>query len=239
MNTQLGVATEAPGRARVVRRAGRSPLLHEHGRGDCRDCLRWFRADLLSPAGISERFAADRLRHSRHGVHGVDRPARRADGVDFRPSHRGPSQAGRRRRRPRRADGDRRATWLRSRRHGAASRRPACRHRWFSSRCRFSIWSSSLCWLALALYYRRTPAAHKRLMLLSTIAILTAAVARLPGVLPYGPLMFFGLTNILVVAMLVYDRFTLGRVHPATIWGSLLFVLSQPLRFSSAAPTPG
>jgi hypothetical protein len=81
-----------------------------------------------------------------------------------------------------------------------------------------------------ALYYRRTPAAHKRLMLLSTIAILTAAVARLPGVLPYGPLMFFGLTNILVVVMLVYDRVTLGRIHPATIWGSLLFVLSQPLR---------
>lgn len=81
-----------------------------------------------------------------------------------------------------------------------------------------------------ALYYRRTPAAHKRLMLLSTIAILTAAVARLPGVLPSGPLMFFGLTNILVVAMLVYDWVTLGRVHSATIWGSLLFVLSQPLR---------
>ena len=42
--------------------------------------------------------------------------------------------------------------------------------------------------------------------------------------------MFFGLTNILVVAMLVYDWVTLGRLHPATIWGSLLFVLSQPLR---------
>ena len=83
-----------------------------------------------------------------------------------------------------------------------------------------------------ALYYRRTPAAHKRLMLLSTIAILPAAVARLPGVLPYGPLMFFGLTNILVAAMLVYDWITLGRVHPATIWGSLLFILSQPLRIA-------
>ena len=77
-------------------------------------------------------------------------------------------------------------------------------------------------------------------MLLSTIAILTAAVARLPGVLPYGPLMFFGLTNILVVAMLVYDWVTLGRVHSATIWGSLLFVLSQPLRiFISGTGQPG
>ena len=43
--------------------------------------------------------------------------------------------------------------------------------------------------------------------------------------------MFFGLTNILVVAMLV----SLGHARTrdsATIWGSLLFVLSQPLRIA-------
>ena len=57
-----------------------------------------------------------------------------------------------------------------------------------------------------ALYLRRTPAAHKRLMLLSTIAVLTAAIARLPYVLPLGPLAFFGLTDLLVFAALAYDR---------------------------------
>ena len=66
--------------------------------------------------------------------------------------------------------------------------------------------------------------------LILAIAILTAAVARLPHVLPYGPLMFFGLTDMLIVVMLVYDRLTLGRIHPATLWGGLFFVLSQPLR---------
>ena len=50
-----------------------------------------------------------------------------------------------------------------------------------------------------ALYLRRTPAAHKRLMLLATVAVLTAAIARLPYVLPLGPPAFFGLTDLLVV----------------------------------------
>jgi hypothetical protein len=80
------------------------------------------------------------------------------------------------------------------------------------------------------LYFRRSPAAHKRLMLLSTTAILTAAIARLPHVLPLGPLVFFGLTDLFVVALMLYDRITLGRVHPATLWGGLFLVASQALR---------
>jgi hypothetical protein len=80
------------------------------------------------------------------------------------------------------------------------------------------------------LYFRRTPAAHKRLMLLSTIAILTAAIARLPYVLPLGPLVFFGLTDIPVVVGMLYDRVTRGRVHPAMLWGGLFLVASQVLR---------
>jgi hypothetical protein len=80
------------------------------------------------------------------------------------------------------------------------------------------------------LFYRRTPVTHKRLMLIATIAILTAAIARWPVVLAYGPLMYFGLTDVLLVVLALYDRSTLGRVHPATIWGGLVLVLSQPLR---------
>lgn len=74
---------------------------------------------------------------------------------------------------------------------------------------------------------RRRPAAHKRLMLLATIATVTAAIARLPYVLPLGPLVFFGLTDLLVVAMLVYDWRSRGRFHPATLWGGLFLVASQ------------
>lgn len=81
-----------------------------------------------------------------------------------------------------------------------------------------------------ALYLRRTPAAHKRLMFLATVAVLTAAIARLPYVLPLGPPAFFGLTDLLIVAAAAFDRWARGRIHPALFWGGLVLVLSQPLR---------
>jgi hypothetical protein len=81
--------------------------------------------------------------------------------------------------------------------------------------------------VATGLYFRRQSAVHKRLMLLATISILTAAIARLPYVLPFGPLAFFGLTDLLVVACVVNDRITRGRVHPAFVWGGLFLIASQ------------
>lgn len=86
--------------------------------------------------------------------------------------------------------------------------------------------------LGAALYQRRNPAAHKRLMILATLATVTAAIARLPGVLPLGPLAFFALTDLFVIAMAIHDRKTRGRLHPATLWGGLALVVSQPLRLA-------
>jgi len=77
---------------------------------------------------------------------------------------------------------------------------------------------------------RRRLETHKRLMTLATIALMTAPIARIPGVLQAGPPAFFGLTDLLIVAVLVYDLVTRRRVHPATVWGGLLLVASQPLR---------
>jgi hypothetical protein len=72
---------------------------------------------------------------------------------------------------------------------------------------------------------------HKRLMTLATISLMSAPIARLPiGVLKAGPPAFFGLTDLFIVAMLIYDLVTRRRIHPATIWGGLLIVASQPLR---------
>jgi hypothetical protein len=90
---------------------------------------------------------------------------------------------------------------------------------------------------AAVLLWRRV-AVHKRLMLLATLEIVTAAVARLPFVENWGPIGFFGVIDLFVLAMLAYDLIALKRVHPATVWGGLFFVLSQPLRLlvgSSAA----
>jgi hypothetical protein len=83
---------------------------------------------------------------------------------------------------------------------------------------------------AAAVLQRRNAAAHKRLVILATLETVTAAVARLPVVETWGPLGFFGVIDVFVIALVAYDLATLRRVHPATLWGGLFFVLSQPLR---------
>jgi hypothetical protein len=85
--------------------------------------------------------------------------------------------------------------------------------------------------IGTGLYFRRRLETHKRLMTLATISLLSAPIARLPfGVLKAGPPAFFGLTDLFIIALLIYDLVTRRRVHPATIWGGLLIVASQPLR---------
>ena len=83
-----------------------------------------------------------------------------------------------------------------------------------------------------AFYFRRRADTHKRLMLLATIAILPAAVARLPFafIRQYGPLAFFGLSDLFIVPCLIYDFVTRGRPHRATVLGGALIVVSHPLR---------
>ncbi|HEX3282541.1 MAG TPA: hypothetical protein VHR36_15000 [Pyrinomonadaceae bacterium] len=80
-------------------------------------------------------------------------------------------------------------------------------------------------------YFRRRPDVHKRLMLLATISILAAAIARLPfAIMRAGPPAFFGFTDLFVLACIGYDLITLKRVHRATVLGALLIIASQPLR---------
>jgi hypothetical protein len=81
-----------------------------------------------------------------------------------------------------------------------------------------------------ALLPRRRSAAHKRLMLLATLELVTAAVSRLPVVDTWGPIGFFAVTDLFVVAIGVYDLTVLKRLHAATLWGGLFFIASQPLR---------
>lgn len=84
--------------------------------------------------------------------------------------------------------------------------------------------------IALGLYFRRRPQIHKRLFLLATIALLTPAIARLPHVLAYGPLLFFGLTDLFIATCFTYDRVVRGRIHPAFFWGGISMVAFQILR---------
>ena len=81
-----------------------------------------------------------------------------------------------------------------------------------------------------ALMWRRFPATHKRLMMIATTELLSAGVGRLPGVGGLGPLGFFGGTDLVLVALLIHDRATMGRFHKATLWGGALLIASQVLR---------
>ena len=81
-----------------------------------------------------------------------------------------------------------------------------------------------------ALWFRANKETHKRLMLLAYISIIAAATARWPGVLPLGPLAFYGLAFIFLLAAVIYDLITRRRVHPAYLWGGGALVASVPLR---------
>ncbi len=85
--------------------------------------------------------------------------------------------------------------------------------------------------IGVGFYFRRRPDVHKRLMMLATISILAAAIARLPfAIMQAGPPVFFGLTDVFVVACVLYDLVTLKRIHRATALAGLFIVASQPLR---------
>ena len=87
--------------------------------------------------------------------------------------------------------------------------------------------------LTAALWLRRSKEAHKRLMLLAYTSILVAAVARFPGVLQHGPLWFFGLTFLPILAVgVTYDWITRRHVHPAYLWGGAFLILSVPVRLA-------
>jgi hypothetical protein len=75
------------------------------------------------------------------------------------------------------------------------------------------------------------PAWHKRFMILSSAALLPAAVARIPlsFIETGGPPVFFGLTDLFILAVAFYDLTTTRRVHPATLWAGAIIIFMQPL----------
>jgi hypothetical protein len=87
-----------------------------------------------------------------------------------------------------------------------------------------------------ALWQRRRPAAHKRLMLLATLGILTPAVARLPlEILKTAGLpAFFGVTILCVLIAVGYDTWRNRRLHPAFGWGAAFLIASVPARIALA-----
>lgn len=86
--------------------------------------------------------------------------------------------------------------------------------------------------VATAVWRRRNKEAHKRLMLLAYVSIIVAGVARIPGIISFGPLAFFALSFLFIVFGIIYDWRSRGRIHRVYIWGGALLVLSVPVRLA-------
>jgi hypothetical protein len=79
-----------------------------------------------------------------------------------------------------------------------------------------------------AIAYRRQPAAHKSLMLLTAINFLPPAIARIPvpALQALGPLWFFGVPSVLAALVVALDARRHGRVNRVFLAGTLLLVAS-------------
>jgi MFS family permease len=81
-----------------------------------------------------------------------------------------------------------------------------------------------------AIVFRGRPETHKRLMLLATVSILDAAIARWPISGISAPLAYYGLTDAFIAVAILYDFLSRRRVSPVYIWGGLLILTGQCLR---------
>lgn len=85
-----------------------------------------------------------------------------------------------------------------------------------------------------AVYYRKKPAAHKSLMLLTAVNFLPPAVARIPlaSLQALGPFWFFGFPTVLALLCLGADWRRRGRVNVVFATGTALLVASYVVRLA-------
>jgi hypothetical protein len=85
-----------------------------------------------------------------------------------------------------------------------------------------------------AIVYRRRPAAHKALMLLTVLNFLPPALARIPSasLQATGPVWFFGFPTIVALVCLVLDARRHGRLNRVFAAGTALLVASYVARLA-------
>jgi hypothetical protein len=85
-----------------------------------------------------------------------------------------------------------------------------------------------------ALFYRRRPVAHKRLMLLTAINFLPPAIARIPiaSLQALGPVWFFGLPTAITLLCLGLDARRFGRMNWVFAGGAALMIASYVARLA-------
>jgi len=83
-----------------------------------------------------------------------------------------------------------------------------------------------------AIYYRKRPVNHKRLMLLTALNFVPPAIARIPipSLQALGPLFFFGVPTVIAITLLVYDTWRNRKLNVPFLVGALFMIVSYPLR---------
>ncbi|HEV2079049.1 MAG TPA: hypothetical protein VGR19_04005 [Allosphingosinicella sp.] len=92
----------------------------------------------------------------------------------------------------------------------------------------------------LAIVWRNHTETHKRLILLANVGILGAAIARIPSELVQAaaPFSFLFGPNLIIVAGILYDWVSRGRVHKVWVIGGAAMVASQLAIFPIMASQP-
>jgi hypothetical protein len=95
--------------------------------------------------------------------------------------------------------------------------------------------------VALAIRYRKRPMVHKRLMLLATAgALMNAPLAHFIAgfhMFDKAPVVILLPMALLLSASAVYDKLTLGKIHPVSLWGALALFVYGNLRAAVIGPS--
>lgn len=85
-----------------------------------------------------------------------------------------------------------------------------------------------------AFYYRKKPADHKRLMILTAINFMPPALGRIHLSVfdALGPLAFFGIPALIAIGLLIYDTWRTGKLNKVFLAGAMLLIVSYPLRLA-------
>jgi hypothetical protein len=85
--------------------------------------------------------------------------------------------------------------------------------------------------VTLGVLYRRRRDFHKRYMLMASLGILTAAIARVQFLQAGGLPLFFGITDLIIIGFVLTDTVGKRRLHPAFLVSLVVVIGSQVARF--------
>lgn len=81
-----------------------------------------------------------------------------------------------------------------------------------------------------AIYYRRKPANHKRLILLTVLNFLPPALGRFPFEWAGTPPFFWGVPDVLAILFVIFDTWKNRKLNKVFLVGTLFMIASHPLR---------